>query len=61
MKACFIGHRKIQVSEELISSLEQIVVDLIHKGVKTFLFGSMSEFDNVSWSTVTKRKNASKI
>ena len=56
MQACFIGHRKIQKNEGLISSLKQTIVDLIHNGVTTFLFGSKSEFDNLSWEAVTELK-----
>ena len=56
MQACFIGHRVIQKSEVLISSLKQIILDLIHKGVTTFIFGSMSEFDDLSWEIVTVLK-----
>lgn len=53
MKACFIGHRTIQKNEELIFSLRQTIIELINKGVDTFLFGSMSEFDDLSWEVVT--------
>ena len=57
MQTCFIGHRKIQKSQELISSLEKTILELINeRGVKTFLFGSMSEFDSLSWEIVTKIK-----
>ena len=56
MQACFIGHRDIQKSEELISSLKQTVIQLIDKGVTTFLFGSKSGFDSLSWEIVTMLK-----
>lgn len=56
MKVCFIGHRTIQKDEELISSLKQTIIDLINKGATTFLFGSMSEFDDLSWEIVTTLK-----
>lgn len=56
MKACFIGHRTIEKSEELISSLKETVITLINRGVTTFLFGSMSDFDNLSWEIVTELK-----
>ena len=56
MQACFIGHRTIEITEKLISSLEDTVLTLIEKGVNVFLFGSMSEFDNLSWEVVTKIK-----
>lgn len=56
MKVCFIGHRTIRKDEELISSLKQTIIDLINKGATTFLFGSMSEFDDLSWEIVTTLK-----
>ena len=58
MQACFIGHRTINKNEELISSLKQTIISLINKGVKTFLFGSKSEFNELSWETVTELKKA---
>ena len=54
MKVCFIGHRTFEETEELISSLKETVVTLIKKGVTSFLFGSMSAFDELSWKVVTR-------
>lgn len=54
MEACFIGHRTIERREELLSLLKETVVMLIKKGVTTFLFGSKSEFDNLSWEVVSE-------
>lgn len=56
MQVCFIGHRTIQKNEELISLLKQTIIELIHKGVTTFLFGSMSEFNDLAWEIVTELK-----
>ena len=56
MQACFIGHKIIQKNEALVALLKQTVVELINKGVTTFLFGSMSEFDDLSWRVVTELK-----
>ena len=53
MQACFIGHRKIEKREELISSLKETIITLVDKGVTTFLFGSMGEFNELSWQIVT--------
>ena len=53
MVACFIGHRTVNKSKELILSLKDTVVSLISKGVNTFLFGSMSEFNDISLQVVT--------
>ena len=57
MKACFIGHRDIDITEQLRLSIKETVVSLINKGVITFIFGSMSTFDNLSLEIVTLLKN----
>lgn len=56
MKVCFIGHRKIEKSEKLKSLLKETVITLIEKGATTFLFGSMSAFDDFAWGVVTNLK-----
>ena len=56
MQVCFIGHRGIEKTEELISALKETVVSLINKGATTFLFGGMGEFDDLSWQVVTELK-----
>ncbi len=56
MQSCFIGHRTIKKTQELISLLKETVITLINKGVTTFLFGSMSEFNDLSWEVVTEMK-----
>lgn len=56
MKACFIGHQKIEKTEALRASLKERVITLIHKGVRIFLFGSKSEFNDLSWEVVTELK-----
>ena len=56
MKVSFIGHKTIERTEALISRLKATVVTLINKGATTFLFGSGSEFDHISWQVVTELK-----
>lgn len=56
MQVCFIGHRTIEKTEDTIASLRKTVVTLIKIGATTFLFGSMSEFDNLAWKVVTELK-----
>lgn len=56
MQVCFIGHRTVEKTEELISSLKETIAALINKGVTSFLFGGMGEFDNLSWKVVTELK-----
>ena len=46
----------MQKTEELVSLLKATVIELIEKGVKTFLFGSKSEFDELAWEVVTELK-----
>lgn len=56
MEACFIGHRTIEKSDDLSSILKKTIIALVNKGVTTFLFGSKSEFDSLSWEIVTQLK-----
>ena len=56
MKVCFIGHKAIEKTQELISLLKETALSLIEKGAKTFLFGSKSEFDKLSWEIITEIK-----
>ena len=53
---CFIGHRQIEITDELVDRLNLLVENLIKKGVKRFIFGSRSEFDSLCHSIVTKLK-----
>lgn len=56
MKVCFIGHRQIEQEEKLICDLKKTIIYLINKGATTFLFGSMSDFDDLCWKIVTELK-----
>lgn len=54
---CFIGHREINITEELKISLQNLIEDLIEShNVRVFLFGSRSEFNNLCHSIVTELK-----
>ena len=54
---CFIGHRKIEKTEELEKEIKDHIENLIVKeNVKTFLFGSKSDFDFLCHSIVTDLK-----
>ena len=54
---CFFGHREINETEELknhlCETIEKLIVD---ENVDTFLFGSKSRFDDLSYEIVTKLK-----
>lgn len=54
---CFIGHRTIIETDELISQLYNIIENLIvEKRIDTFLFGSKSQFNSLCQKTVTNLK-----
>ena len=54
---CFLGHRKIIETKELIQELTETIKKLItDKDVDTFLFGSKSSFDDLCLEIVTKLK-----
>lgn len=56
MKVCFIGHREVKKTEELMQLLKETTEILINKGVTAFLFGSMSDFNKYAWEAVTSLK-----
>ncbi len=54
---CFLGHRKIDGTEELRQKIYEIIERLITKDdIDTFLFGSKSEFNLLCYELVTKIK-----
>lgn len=54
---CFFGHRRIEISDELVNRIKEAVEDLItDKNVDTFLFGSKSRFDTLCVNVVTELK-----
>lgn len=57
-KSCsFLGHRKINATEKLKEQVKEIAENLIVAyGVRTFLFGSRSEFNSLCHSVVSGLK-----
>ncbi len=54
---CFIGHREINETDDLIFQLNSTIKQLItEKKVNTFLFGSKSRFNSLCYEQVTKLK-----
>lgn len=53
---CFIGHRKIEDTPELREELHKTVISLIQKGVREFIFGSRSQFDDLCYDLLTELK-----
>ena len=55
---CFIGHRDIEISDDLISRLSCEVEHLILSGVTRFLFGTRSDFNSICHKVVSALKEA---
>ena len=54
---CFIGHREINVTDELKEKLRVVIERLIvYENIDTFLFGSKSQFDDLCYDVVTEIK-----
>ncbi len=54
---CFMGHREIKVTNELINELYDVTQKLIvEEEIDTFLFGSKSHFNDLCYQTVSKLK-----
>lgn len=54
---CFIGHRKIKITDELRCSIRRMVEMLIcEENVLTFVFGSKSMFNDLCYQIVTEVK-----
>ena len=52
---CFIGHRKLDVTDELRQRLYDLIIDLVQNhGTRRFLFGSKSQFDSLCHEVVTQ-------
>ncbi len=53
---CFIGHRKIAITDKLITDLTTVVERLIADGVDVFNFGSHSQFDSLCYEIVSRQR-----
>ena len=54
---CFIGHRNIAKTDELIEKLNNTIENLItNENVCVFMFGSKSKFDDICYEVVTSLK-----
>lgn len=54
---CFIGHREINVTDELKEKLRVVIECLIvDENIDKFLFGSKSQFDDLCYDIVTEIK-----
>lgn len=57
MKVAFIGHRKIEYSQELKNRLTNTIEQLIiNESADVFMFGSVSEFNDLCYEVVTELK-----
>ena len=56
-KMCFIGHREIEITDDLKEPLNKYIEQtILQEDVKVFLFGSGSKFDELCYDIVTKLK-----
>lgn len=53
---CFIGHRTIDKTEDLVGRLKTEIKTLIRFGVTKFLFGSKSDFNFLCHEVITELK-----
>lgn len=53
---CFIGHRKIAITNELMARLNTVIGQLIADGVTIFNFGSHSQFDDWCYQIVSRQQ-----
>ena len=54
LKVCFIGHRRVNVTDELRSALRALLLELIREGATEFLFGDHSQFNDLCYDAVTE-------
>ncbi len=55
---CFIGHKKVVNESNLKEKINNIVENLIsNHNVEIFMFGSKSQFNDLSYSVITNLKN----
>lgn len=54
--SCF-GHAEVKITEELRVRTGRAVDDALNDGVRTFLFGGRSDFDDLVYDVVTQKKS----
>ena len=57
MTCCFIGHRKIEQTEEIERLLRDTLYSLIGQGANHFIFGDHSDFNSLCYEIVTELKD----
>lgn len=55
--SCF-GHTEVEITDDLIMRARMEIDKAIADGVRTFLFGGRSDFDDLCYDLVTEKKNA---
>ncbi len=55
--SCF-GHSKVDITDELIARVRMEIDKAVADGVRIFLFGGRSDFDDLCYYLVTEKKNA---
>ena len=54
---CFIGHRRVGEKETLKLRIYSVTEKLINSGMRVFLFGDHSEFNDMCYEAVTELKS----
>ncbi len=54
---CFIGHRRVGETETLKLRIYSVTEKLIKSGIRVFLFGDHSEFNDMCYEVVTELKS----
>ena len=61
-KICsFFGHRKIDITDNLVKALTAEIMNFITLGCRCFYFGGYGEFDSLCYKIVTKIKEESEV
>ena len=57
VKTCScLGHRNVNITDELRGSVREAIATALDDGVKIFLFGGLSDFDDLVYDIVSKFK-----
>lgn len=54
---CVIGHRELNDTSDLRIRIQEVIINLINKGITVFLFGSNSKFNDLCLELVLKLKD----
>ena len=55
--SCF-GHKQVDITDALRANVAEAIDSAIKEGVRTFLFGGLSDFDDLVYDIVSEKKKA---